>query len=214
MTEMERIWRSKTDAQVSSAAANPQDYKPEAHAVIRAEWERRLREKSSLPPKKEPEESCPGGLQLASRGERLSAQIIDTLIGFGPMLVAFGLTYVHKLFGDINVVIGFLFFVLYLLFADCLPRGQSWGKKGLGIAVVEQQTGKPCGAWRSFVRNLSLLVLGFFDWIFIFGRTCRRLGDMLAGTIVVKRPSFPQNGMNFQETSLPNTTLPRTRSNR
>jgi uncharacterized RDD family membrane protein YckC len=79
-----------------------------------------------------------------------------------------------------------LFAILYVLFCDCLPGGQSTGKRMLGIAVVDQQSGRPCSPGQSFMRNLLLGILGFFDWIFIVGEGRRRLGDIVAGTIVVE----------------------------
>jgi hypothetical protein len=36
------------------------------------------------------------------------------------------------------------------------------------------------------VRNISLLILTWIDWIFIFGERRQRLGDKLANTVVVK----------------------------
>ncbi|MGV3517710.1 hypothetical protein [Luteitalea sp.] len=43
----------------------------------------------------------------------------------------------------------------------------------------------PCSSWQSFVRNLSLLILGVIDWAFIFGKRRQRLGDKLAHTVVI-----------------------------
>jgi uncharacterized RDD family membrane protein YckC len=56
----------------------------------------------------------------------------------------------------------------------------------LGMRVIDEKTRQPCTFWQSFVRNLILHLLGPIDWIFIIGERRRRLGDMLAGTIVVK----------------------------
>ena len=36
------------------------------------------------------------------------------------------------------------------------------------------------------MRNFLLALLGIIDWIFIFGDTRQRLGDMAANTIVVR----------------------------
>jgi uncharacterized RDD family membrane protein YckC len=79
-----------------------------------------------------------------------------------------------------------LFCLAYIIFSDALPEGQSLGKRVMGIAVVDRRTGRPCTAWQSFLRNVLLAILGFFDWIFIFGERHQRLGDMAAGTIVVE----------------------------
>ncbi len=57
-------------------------------------------------------------------------------------------------------------------------------------AVVDARTGQPCTFGQSFVRNLLLSILGFIDWLFIFGRKRQRLGDMAAPTLVIKSPSL------------------------
>ena len=93
---------------------------------------------------------------------------------------------------DVLISIGVFLFVVYLLFADALPNGQSVGKRILGIAVVDGRTGRPCSVAQSFTRNLLLHLLGIFDWMSIFGRTRQRLGDMLARTSVIRVRSAPE----------------------
>jgi uncharacterized RDD family membrane protein YckC len=183
MSDLENIWRGKTDAQVAAAAANLKDYLPDAQAVIRAEYERRKAEPTGTFVE-DPEDEAEV-LNLASRGERLSAQLLDSVIAFAPF---FGVIVIPLLSenADILVLPALLFCIAYLLFADALPGGQSCAKKGLGISVVTIKTRKPCGVLRSCVRNLPLLFLGIFDWIFIFGKRRQRLGDLIAGTIVVR----------------------------
>jgi uncharacterized RDD family membrane protein YckC len=75
--------------------------------------------------------------------------------------------------------------LLYFLFSDALPNGQSIGKKICKIAVVDYKTRRPSGMFESFVRNLILLLAGYIDLFFIFSEERRRLGDRAAGTIVV-----------------------------
>lgn len=75
--------------------------------------------------------------------------------------------------------------LLYFLFSDALPNGQSIGKKICKIAVVNYKTRRPSGMFESFVRNLILLLAGYIDLFFIFSEGRRRLGDRAAGTIVV-----------------------------
>jgi uncharacterized RDD family membrane protein YckC len=76
-------------------------------------------------------------------------------------------------------------FVGYLLFSDGLGEGQSFGKKLVKIAVVDQSTGAPCSYRGSLLRNL-MRVFGVFDWAFALGERRQRLGDKAANTIVVK----------------------------
>jgi len=93
---------------------------------------------------------------------------------------------------DLPLEFAILGSLLYLLFCDGLPGGQSLGKKFTRSSVVHVDTGLPCAYWQSCVRNLSLIVLGAFDCVFIIGKQRRRLGDFLARTKVVKlaRPSM------------------------
>ena len=74
----------------------------------------------------------------------------------------------------------------YYLLADALPGGQSYGKRMLGMVVLDARTGAPCRVWQALVRNLTLALLGPLDWIFVFGARNQRLGDMAARTIVVR----------------------------
>jgi len=55
----------------------------------------------------------------------------------------------------------------------------------LSMRVIDEKSGESCSYGRSFLRNILLLVLGPIDWIFIFGGKHQRLGDKLAGTVVV-----------------------------
>ncbi|MCR9344916.1 RDD family protein [Vibrio alginolyticus] len=75
--------------------------------------------------------------------------------------------------------------VSYYLFSDCLPNGQSVGKKLLGIAVISARTGKKCNIFQSLFRNVITPFLGFIDSIFILGKKRQRLGDKLVRTVVV-----------------------------
>jgi uncharacterized RDD family membrane protein YckC len=61
----------------------------------------------------------------------------------------------------------------------CAPRSNSV------IHVIVESNGLPCSYGLSFLRNLPLWILGPIDRIFILGDKHQRLGDKLAGTIVV-----------------------------
>ena len=125
---------------------------------------------------------------LASRMDRLMAQILDTLVAYsGPAVVLMGIGRGGP-DGGIGLlhVLVFLAALGYILFADGLQHGQSLGKRVLGLAVIDERTGADCTFGKSFVRNF-LMCLGFWDWIFIFGEKRQRLGDKAAGTIVVYR---------------------------
>ena len=87
-----------------------------------------------------------------------------------------------SLAGVIKIVVPLLYFV----FSDALPGGQSLGKKLLGIKVVSKTTGKPCNILQSFLRNAFSPILGIIDAALILGRERQRLGDLFANTIVVE----------------------------
>ena len=72
----------------------------------------------------------------------------------------------------------------YFLLKDGI-EGQSIGKRLCGIAVVHVADNTPCSWSASVVRNL----IGFFgvlDLVYLFGSDRRRLGDLAAGTQVIK----------------------------
>jgi uncharacterized RDD family membrane protein YckC len=118
---------------------------------------------------------------LAGVGQRFIAQFIDGLIaaaiGAVTYFAAKSLEWPLEFW-----VIGYL---LYLLFCDSLPGGQSFGKKVVRISVVHNVSNSPCTYLQSFARNVTMF-LGIFDIVFILGKSRRRLGDYLARTKVVK----------------------------
>jgi uncharacterized RDD family membrane protein YckC len=118
--------------------------------------------------------------RLASLERRLLAQIIDTVIAFAILMLAYSIGH------PLAMKTGLLLFLAYLWLADALPRGQSLGKRVTGIAVVDVKTGSPCTIFQSAIRNFLLSLFGFLDWIAIFGRRRQRLGDMAANTIVTR----------------------------
>lgn len=79
----------------------------------------------------------------------------------------------------------------YFLVFEWLMRGQTPGKKIIKIRVIRDD-GTPVTIYEVFVRNVLRLVdflPGFYTVgvLFMFpSRLCRRLGDIAAGTIVIK----------------------------
>ncbi|HEX7240430.1 MAG TPA: RDD family protein [Longimicrobiaceae bacterium] len=124
-------------------------------------------------------------MYYASRGSRLLGQFIDGVVTVTPILFVALLQGLGLGFAPLYLVAA-LSSVAYYFLADGLPGGQSLGKRVLGMTVVDAGTGEPCTMGQSFVRNLLLAVLGFFDWVFIFGSQHQRLGDKLAGTVVLE----------------------------
>lgn len=119
----------------------------------------------------------------AHPGKRFQAQFIDALISY-----AFGYATFFLLKNIINIEIagytGIAVGLCYFLLSDALPNGQSLGKKLLKIRVVGNKSGKSCSIIQAFFRNITT-PLGIFDWVFILSKSRRRLGDLLASTVVV-----------------------------
>ena len=138
-------------------------------------------------------------LGLSSRWERLLGQVIDGMVGglpVGVVALIAGLVVGYRtpgqwgigLTGSVGlglIMLAGAWALFYVLFADGLHGGQSLGKRWLGMRVVDADTGEPCTFGQSFVRNLTQVILGPLDWIFIFGERRQRLGDKAAGTIVI-----------------------------
>src|SRR5262245_48633651 len=125
-----------------------------------------------------------GGV-YASRSDRLLGQIIDGVIGALPMIAAFVIASFNGALGVASLLGAALWSGCYYLFADGLRDGQSFGKRYVGMRVVDARSGVSCTFGQSFVRNVLLAILGPLDWIFIFGEQHQRLGDKAAGTVVI-----------------------------
>lgn len=120
---------------------------------------------------------------LATRGQRLIAQILDGVV-YGVIGVV-GLVLGSVTFG-VMAAVGGIAAAAYLLLQDGLAGGQSYAKRWIGVQVLDARTGRTCSFGKSFLRNLLLLILGIIDWVFIFGGARQRLGDKAAGTVVVQ----------------------------
>ena len=121
---------------------------------------------------------------LAPLGSRIMARFIDTAIS----IVIGAAAFVVFVFFSISVALIACPVALlsYMLLADCMPHGQSVGKKLNGIAVVGILTRSKCTAIQSIIRNFFLLAFGIIDIALVQGHTGQRIGDRLAGTQVVK----------------------------
>ena len=122
---------------------------------------------------------------LASLGERLGGQVLDSIIALAAIGVSAIPLVASDAIGGVTLVGGLLFALFYILFADGFRDGQSYGKRIMKTAAVDATSGRPCSFGQSFVRNLLLSILGVIDWVFIFGKRRQRLGDKAANTLVV-----------------------------
>lgn len=124
---------------------------------------------------------------LADRGDRLVAQFLDSFFAILIVLISLMFAYASDVLAPAVITLGFVAALLYILCADGLTGGQSYGKQVMKICVIDATTGRPCSVGKSFFRNITLAFLGIFDWIFIFSEKRQRLGDLIANTIVVKK---------------------------
>jgi uncharacterized RDD family membrane protein YckC len=90
----------------------------------------------------------------------------------------------------VNILLGFFAFWGYHIMFELLWNGQSPGKRILGLRAV-RQGGLPINVTASLVRNLLraidvLLLVGVV--VMLFDRSSRRLGDLAAGTLVIREP--------------------------
>jgi len=161
------------------------------------------------------EPGTPSGLELAGRGRRLGAYMIDTTIAFivlavfaslnlgisledltrAPILVVEGplpMAQEMSTAGSIWFLIIFMAINSYLL----VTKGQTLGKLALGIRIVDALSNGAASAVKLLglryvlvllVRAIPIIgnLLGLADALFIFRSDKRCLHDLIAGTKVV-----------------------------
>jgi uncharacterized RDD family membrane protein YckC len=159
-------------------------------------------------------------VELAERGERAGAFLIDALFVIGAVLVlVFGTIWLTTILDAYAVAFGLVafFFIrtFYFSFFELIWRGRTPGKRLLGLRVIDR-AGGPLRPSSVVVRNLvrevevflplSVLMapdvignaglvqlcatvwIGIFVLMPLFNRQGLRIGDMVAGTLVVASP--------------------------
>lgn len=132
----------------------------------------------------------------ASAGERLLARIIDYIFLFFYMLACFFIIDMIKLYalGDIGLILIFCAFylpaVFYSLLCEVFNHGQSLGKRALNIRVVKADGTTPTlGSyllrWLLFIVD-GPLTSGMGLVVILVTKNSQRLGDLAAGTMVIK----------------------------
>jgi uncharacterized membrane protein SpoIIM required for sporulation/uncharacterized RDD family membrane protein YckC len=145
-------------------------------------------------------------LELAGVGSRMAAAILDTILLYLSLLLLFlvGSQEVDVIGGAARgwfaaAVLLLLFGLVWGYFAafEAWNGGRTPGKQALGIRVV-MDTGRPVTVGAAVVRNLVRLLDCYFPLLPILpalllmfiNKSNKRLGDMAAGTIVVRdRPT-------------------------
>ena len=137
-------------------------------------------------------------------GDRIGAQIVDTLVTFALFVAGWFLAIVlgdavaaapggDSIAGSVALLVliaGLVAGLLYQFFIEGAWDGYTVGKKVFGIKVVKE-TGESCGYGAAFVRNLLGIIDGFLYYIVGFIAMAasdkrQRIGDRVAGTVVVR----------------------------
>jgi uncharacterized RDD family membrane protein YckC len=159
----------------------------------------------SPPPVEHPPSLSPDATHLEDAGLalRFVAVLLDTVIVFLPLAIMIGLLsgggYSERRNGyanagvDIDGAANLSFLALFLgYYMVCEAiTGMTLGKRMVGIRVVAED-GEHVGLNAAVVRNLLRLVDGFFFYLVgalfaLKSSRGRRLGDHVAGTLVVRR---------------------------
>jgi uncharacterized RDD family membrane protein YckC len=146
----------------------------------------------------------PEGVELefspAGPVPRALAWIVDGGIRWAAYLaLASALSGLGRVGLGILLVLLFLLEWFYPVAFEVLAKGQTPGKKLLGLRVLRAD-GAPVGWSRSTVRSLlafaDFLPFGFAAGLIamLLGRRCQRLGDLAAGTVVVHLALERQGG--------------------
>jgi uncharacterized RDD family membrane protein YckC len=138
-------------------------------------------------------------VDVSGLGSRMIAWLVDALIQVSILIPLFIAATAVAPGGTVELVIGIviLFGVIWLYFPlfEWLGNGRTPGKRAQRIRVVRTD-GQPAGFARVMVRNLIRIVdvyaLPFLAVIsMIVTRRAQRLGDLAAGTMVVRDRKVP-----------------------
>ncbi len=147
-------------------------------------------------------EQTPLEFPLAGIGSRFLALAIDTLIQFAAMFVLVPVTLMATLGTEsifrggwswpaaIAILIWFCIYYGYFALFEAVWNGQTPGKRIVHLRVI-QESGRPVTPYQAFARNLLRIVdqIPTFYAVGILtallSRQSKRLGDYVAGTVVV-----------------------------
>lgn len=142
-----------------------------------------------------------GGRGYASWGSRFVAYLVDLLIIVVPLVVLIVAIVVADPSDDsgawIVVVVAYIATIvlpfLYFSYFHGESRGQTPGKRLLGIRVVSDETGRSIGFGRAFGRYAITAVFGFFfipvvlDYLWpLWDSKNQTLHDKVVGSVVVR----------------------------
>jgi len=134
----------------------------------------------------------------AGVGERIFARVLDYLI---MIVYSIGILYLIDLdfyvirrtdFGALIIFLLYIPVIFYSIIWELLNRGRSPGKMAFGMRVVMRDGTTPTiGA---YVMRWMLLIIDLWTWlgviIILLNKDNQRLGDLAAGTVVIKERDY------------------------
>ena len=143
----------------------------------------------------------------AGVGERIFARILDYLIMF---VYVIGMSYfmnssgLFNVLSDNSILLIFLLtipVIFYSLLWEVFNRGRSPGKVAFGMRVVMRDGSIP--TLGSYLMRWMLLILDTWGWIgiviILVNKNNQRLGDLAAGTIVIKERDYHRIHVSLDE---------------
>jgi len=134
----------------------------------------------------------------AGVGERIFARILDYII---MIIYSIGILYIIELdfyflrrtdFGALMIFLLYIPVIFYSILWELLNRGRSPGKMAFGMRVVMRDGTTPTiGA---YIMRWMLLIIDMWTWvgviIILLNKDNQRLGDLAAGTVVIKERDY------------------------
>ncbi|MDR3250127.1 MAG: RDD family protein [Tannerella sp.] len=145
----------------------------------------------------------------AGIGERIFARMLDYLLMFAYMVGIFYLfdenLYIREITNsEYGVLILFFLFtpvVFYSFLWEIFNRGKSPGKMAFGIRAVMRDGSTPTVG--AFFMRWMLLILDTWAWIgiiiILLNKNNQRLGDLAAGTVVIKERDYRKIQVSLDE---------------
>ena len=140
-------------------------------------------------------------LPLAGPASRALAWLVDCSILVSLLSVAVGCVSFFSILGQdvvwaLLLAVGFVLVNGYFVYFEVMGNGQTPGKRALGLRTLRCD-GRSLTLRDSFLRNL-LRTVDWMPWGYSFGVVVmlagskrQRLGDFVAGTVVVRETSLP-----------------------
>lgn len=119
--------------------------------------------------------------------------LVVVLMGLPPLVLLERLAFALEHAGILLASYLFLF-MAYFIIMEAL-WGMTVGKFFLGLQVLDDKKAGPCGLRRAFIRNLLRPVDAFCGLLpgvalMLLGKNGQRVGDLLAGAVVVRRKNI------------------------